>query len=177
MRVVSTGRPSNIAARGRMGVVNGGRLEYSQASSGRGYRYDNATLAAQVVNAYPNVSSRMKLHAERIAKRARDSYWTMADTGDTARGVRVVRGRAIDGAHRGAPLDYYVQSTGRAAAKLEFGFLTGRDGDPRETRRKVPGRWVMRNAARGAGAATPVSRARRRTSARNRRRRTSGNWR
>lgn len=173
MKVRNSGRIAPVHEGGRLRAV-AGRFKHSR-EGGVNPEYDNATLAAQAVNAYPEVAALMNRHARRVLIRARNSYLSMRKTGAMVAGVRIARHKSIDGEFKGAPLDFSITQHDPAAAHLEWGHLTGSQNTPRALRRWVPGRHVMRNAARGAAAATPYSLVRRRTARSRRRRRTFGN--
>lgn len=165
MRVRSSGNPADVSdTRGGLSLSTGGRFVHQKAWSEKPTKANNASLSALVVNAYPQVESAMRRRATRVAAMARSSYRSMADTHAMAAGVQTVRGRSLQGDYKGVPHDFTVLSTDKGAAPLEFGHFTHTRKTDASKRRWVPGRHVMRNAARGATAAQPAS-IRRRASA------------
>lgn len=155
MRVRSSGGVTAVRKEGSLQVGSAGRMIHRPEWSEEPTKFNNGTLSAQAVNAYPKVAALMRRHANAIAARARASYLSMKDTGDLAASVRVDRGKSLQGRYVGAPHDFTVSASGKYVAHLEFGHRIRKGA--KGVGNWVPGRFVMTNAARGAGPATPAS--------------------
>lgn len=156
MRVRGTGRPTELAGTDSLGTRFASGFVHKRGYSEPETKASNADLAAQAVNAYPQVEASLRRHAHRIAQRARTSYLSMIDTGDFASSVSVSREKTVRGVYAGSDIDFIVEAHGEGLAHLEWGHFQGKRGRGEERRRWVPGRHVMANAAKGAGAATPA---------------------